>query len=453
MEDHEGGMAMRRSAIFFAVMVLLTGILFNALAFAGDAAPATTYSGDFLTRSTLTGDWGGARNDLAKKGLTFDLSLTQTGMSVVSGGRKQGWEYTGYGNLTIQMDTQKMGLWPGGFFMMEVEGNYNKPINLDPGAIMPVEFIQTFPTPGSRQVNIPAVSFMQFFSPFAGVFIGKLDTMSGDANEFAHGKGDKQFFNMAFNINPVAALIPTSALGAGLIFLPTGDPKAAVINIMALDGDGKADRSGFDTVFKGNTIYAAEVRKRTDFFGKTGHQLLGAAYNTKDFSSLEQSSHLIIRNRGIEKKDNSWALYYNFDQYLYEPQKGSGKGIGIFGRLGLSDGNPNPINGFFSIGIGGKGVIPGRPLDEFGLGYYYIDVANPKFTGPLQTREALRNEYGGEAYYNVAITPWMKLTPDVQVIRTSVKQSVDVESLLPPVIKRQDIDTAVVVGVRLQLIF
>jgi len=433
--------------------MVLTGIYFHAPAFAAETASSTTYSGDFLTRSTLMGDWGGARNDLAKKGLAFDLSLTQTGMSVISGGRDQGWEYAGRGNLTILLDTQKMGLWPGGFFKVQVEGNYNRSINLDPGAIMPVNFSQLFPTAGSQEVNVPEVSFMQFFSKFAGVIIGKLGLTSGDANEFAHGKGDRQFFNMAFNLNPVMALTPTSALGAGVIFVPTGDPKAAIINLLVFDGDGQANRSGFDTIFKGNSVYAAEVRGRTDFFGKTGHQLLGAIYNTKNFSSLDQSSRYIIRNRGIEQKDDTWVLYYNFDQYLYEPKKGSGKGIGIFGRLGLSDGNPNPMNAFFSVGIGGKGVVPGRPLDEFGIGYYYIDVANPKFTGPIQTREALRNEYGREAYYNFAITPWMKLSPDVQVIRTSVKQSVDAESLLPPVVERRDIDTAVVVGLRLQIVF
>ena len=63
------------------------------------------------------------------------------------------------------------------------------------------------------------------------------------------------------------------------------------------------------------------------------------------------------------------------------------KAIGIFGRFGASDGNPNPMHYFYSIGIGGKGIIPGRPLDRFGIGYYYMDVSNPKFTGPVATRD------------------------------------------------------------------
>ena len=32
--------------------------------------------------------------------------------------------------------------------------------------------------------------------------IGKLDTTGGDANEFAHGRGDDKFMNLAFSFNP-----------------------------------------------------------------------------------------------------------------------------------------------------------------------------------------------------------------------------------------------------------
>jgi porin len=93
----------------------------------------------------------------------------------------------------------------------------------------------------------------------------------------------------------------------------------------AISSDGSADRSGFDTLFKGNTTYATEGRVRTGFFGLTGHQLIGAMYSTKDFASLRQDLRFIIQTGSIEEKDNSWCFYYNFDQYLYEAKKGSGK--------------------------------------------------------------------------------------------------------------------------------
>jgi porin len=440
---------MKRSAVVIGIIFIMGLFLITQ---ADAEEKAKSYSGDFWSRSTLTGDWGGTRNEWASKGVTFDVNLTQVGQSVISGGKNQGWEYTGRGNLTLNIDTQKLGLWPGGFFKIEVEGNYNKPINLDTGAIMPVNTNQMFPTPGKRELNVPEIAFTQFLCNYFGVTLGKLDTSSGDANEFAHGKGDKQFFNLAFNINPVALLTtPSSTLGAGVIILPTKDPHAAIITLLAIDSNGKANRSGFDTAFEGNNTYAIEGRVRTDFFGLTGHQLVGATYSSKDFSSLDQSLRFIIENGNISKEDNSWSFYYNFDQYLYEP--GKGQGIGIFGRFGASDGDANPVHYFYSLGVGGKGVIPGRKLDEFGIGYYYMDISNPKFTGPLAGRDFLRDEYGLEAYYNIAITPWMKLTPDIQVIRPAQKQALKIDEDTLLLSKKKDVDTATVIGLRLQMIF
>ena len=441
---------MKKTAFVAIIMVILMGIVFNTQSWAEEAL----YSGNFWTRSTMTGDWGGTRNDWAAKGVTFDINLTQTGMSVISGGKNQGWEYSGRGDLTLNIDTQKVGLWPGGFFTVEVEGNYNRSIYLDTGSLLTVNTNQIFPTTGKDQLNIPAVSFTQFFSPYFGVIVGKVATItaeSGDMNEFAHGKGDTQFFNMAFNFNPAILLtVPYSTLAGGIVILPTKDPKEAIISINALDGDGQANRSGFDTVFKGNTAYAIEGRMKTGFFGMTGHQLLGATYSTKAFTSLSQDLRLIVQNLPIKEEDNSWGIYYNFDQYIYEPRKG--QGIGIFGRFGASDGDANPVHYFYSIGIGGKGVINSRSHDSFGLGYYYADISNPTLTGLFKDKKLLRDEYGIEAYYNISITPWMKLTPDIQFVRPAQEHAYNINNGILN-ISREEIKTATVVGLRLQMIF
>ena len=451
IDDHERGPLMKRSRFPALVIFLLAiGICSGTQASAQDG-PAN-YSGDVRSRSTLTGDWGGARNDFAGKGVTLDASLTQVLMGIVDGGKDTGWEYGGRGNITLNGDTQKLGLWPGGFFMLEVEGNYGNDVNSDTGALMAVDSNRLYPLPGEERLAIPAVSVTQFFSNYFGVVAGKLDTTSGDANEFAHGKGDKQFLNLALNFIPVAALAaPTSTLGVGILVSPVKDFNSAVVNVMAISSDGKATTSGFDKLFEGNTTYAAEGRVKTDFFGLTGHQLAGVMYSTKDFAALEQDLRIIIPTGAIEKKDGSWCVYYNFDQYIYEPKKGSGRGIGVFGRIGISDGNPNPMRSFFSVGIGGKGVAAGRPLDGFGLGSYYIDVSNPKFTGPLGTREFLRDEYGVEAYYNVAVTPWMRLSPDIQFVRPAQKKKFVGPDILTA--STVDVDMATVIGLRLQLIF
>ena len=108
---------------------------------------------------------------------------------------------------------------------------------------------------------------------------------------------------------------------------------------------------------------------------------------------------------------------------------------------------------FYSIGIGGKGVIPGRPLDSYGIGYYYIDFSNPTFTALGTNVSFLRDEQGFEAYYNFAVTPWMKLTPYIQVIRPAQKEVVSISMDGIPSVSGKSIETATVLGLRLQLVF
>src|SRR5215471_10823847 len=64
-------------------------------------APALDYSGDIWNRSTLTGDWGGLRNELAKKGVTLDMDVTQIGQGVVNGGKSSVWQYGGRGDIIL----------------------------------------------------------------------------------------------------------------------------------------------------------------------------------------------------------------------------------------------------------------------------------------------------------------------------------------------------------------
>jgi porin len=443
-------MKMIRAAVLISMKMLPALAIFccTVPALAADE----NYSGGFLNRSTLTGDWGGIRNDLAKKGVTFDLNLTQVEQGVTGGGKRTGWEGGGRGDLIFKVDTGKLGLWPGGFLTAELEGNWGEGVNGPTGAVSAVNSNQIFPVTGENVFAMPALNFAQFLSEYFGLVFGKLDVMSGDANDFAHGKygkGDTQFMNLALNIDPALLFTaPYTPLGAGLVILPNKDPNAAIVTLTVISSDGKANTAGFDQLDNERLSYNIEGRMRTDFFGHTGHQLLGAIGSDKEFVSIDQRLILERGSNSIARKTGSWAVYYNFDQYLYEPEKGSGKGLGIFGRFAVTDGNPNFLHHFFSLGVGGNGVLPSRPYDRFGVGWYYININNPTFTGPIQSRAKLRDEQGVEAFYSVALTPWAHLTPDLQVIHGAQEKTV---ALLPA--NRSYIETATILGLRLHLMF
>ena len=252
-------------------------------------------------RSTLTGDWGGFRNELTAKGATIDMNITQVGQGVVNGGKSGAWQYGGRADLVINLDSQKLGLWPGGFFNFEIEVNWASSVNPKTGALMPVNSNQLFPLPPGDIFGVPAWNFAQFLSPYFGLTLGKFATItntSGDMNEFAHGKGDTNFMNMAFNANPLAAFtMPYSTLGTGLVVLPTKDPKEAIVSLFLMSANGNPTTSGFDDLDGNAIVLAGEGRVRTDFFGLTGHQLFGTTFANKKFTSTDQRLGSIIETR------------------------------------------------------------------------------------------------------------------------------------------------------------
>jgi len=68
----------------------------------------------------------------------------------------------------------------------------------------------------------------------------------------------------------------------------------------------------------------------------------------------------------------------------------------------------------------------------------------------------LRDEYGFKLFYNVAITQWLLLTPDLQVIRGAQKDKVNIVQGPLGLLLRIDkhsIGTATILGVRLQVVF
>jgi hypothetical protein len=77
---------------------------------------AGTDSRDFRYRTQLSGDWGGLRTDLARHGFFFDLYSTSAYQDVASGGLKTGSAFIQNTQLSINMDSGRAGLWPGGVF-------------------------------------------------------------------------------------------------------------------------------------------------------------------------------------------------------------------------------------------------------------------------------------------------------------------------------------------------
>ncbi|MFI5340141.1 MAG: carbohydrate porin [Candidatus Methylomirabilales bacterium] len=232
--------------------------------------PWVDYTGDLWRRPALTGDWGGTRQTLMDKGLRFDLSFIQTLQGNWAGGTADKSPYQMNARYGIQLDTGKAGLWPGGLLVLKGESKYGNSNNGNTGALLPVNTLSLYPAPQDDITTLSDLYAVQFLADWVGVLAGKMTFH--DTNVFA-SKDDEQFLNAAFNFDPaVATTIPLNALAAGVILLPT---KWLTITTMAIDSEGTATRSGFDTVFKpGTSLYQMAEFSITPF-GLPGHQRIG----------------------------------------------------------------------------------------------------------------------------------------------------------------------------------
>jgi porin len=277
--------------------------------------PVPSYSGDLWSRSYLTGDWGALRSKLVARGVQFDSNVTQIYQGVASGGTNRTGRYSGSLDMVLKLDSQKLGLWPGGFLFVEAQVPFGNTVNPYSGGILPVNTLLAITAPAINEIILPHLYFTQFLTESFAVVIGKLDTTGGDANEFAYGRGDNKFMNMAFSFNPVAIrLAPYAPLGMVLSFFPHKD---VVYGFSVMDTQGQPNTAGFKTLVEDPTALTHELRVTIRPFGLTGHQLLGFGWANKPFTLLTQDPRTIIDNvlfgTPLKSGSDTWAVYYNFD--------------------------------------------------------------------------------------------------------------------------------------------
>lgn len=391
---------------------------------------------DFLQRPTLLGDWGGLRTDFSKRGIEIKPSLTQFYQGLVGGDGDRSFQYGGKLDLLVNIDGQKLGLWPGLFVTSHLAYRYGDTLRGTGGTLMPVNTALLFPKPTNDVFAITSLVFTQFLSEHFGVSIGKFDTVDLYQKPFTGGYGLDKFMNLAFTAPPLdARTFPPVTLGAALTVLYEKEP---VVSAGVLNSTNTPTTSGFDELGKDGWTGFGTLTLPLKPFGRSGHYSIGGAYSSLVANSLTQNPFVFLPQLDIpvKQKQGVWTVNFTFDQYLYQDRNNPNVGWGLFGTVGGSDGNPSPLQLFAHGGIGGNSPIPRRESDDFGIGYYYAGVSND-LKKTLRLFVPIDDEQGVEIFYNLALTGWLHLTADVQII--------------DPFLARRD--TATVFGMRGQIVF
>lgn len=455
------------------------GVSLRVRRFAGPAllallfahAPARAKEKSIWERDKLTGDWGGARSALEKKGIDIGVAYIGETLSVLSGGLRRGTSYEGRLDVTINTDLEKLTGWTGAKTQIrafqihdannrnaaDLVGSISDPSNIDAlptTRLFTAWFQQDFGKLASLRVGQLAADDEFFLSNTAGALINgtfgwpaylAANLPSGGPAYPLATPGVRLQVNPADNVTLLAAVFSGDPAGANC----TGNPQAC-------------NRYGTTFSLDGGAFWIAEaqyqVNQEKDAKGLAGAYKLGAWFHTGSFAdqrfgidaagaivSLATMPPLPLFHRG------NWGAYGIVDQMIWRHGDSS---TNVFARVGAAPSDRNLLSWYIDAGLGFKGLIPGRADDTLTFAVAYSQISKdaaaldrdtlalngPPF--PIRNAETVL-----ELTYIAQIAPWWSVQPDLQYI---IRPGGNVPDPTNPA---ATVGNAFVVGVRSTLTF
>jgi len=394
---------------------------------------------DFWTAKRLTGDWGGLRTDLEEIGLRLDLSHQQQFQQNFRGGldTHNAHRFSGSYDFVVRLDFEKMDLIPNAGLYFETKGAQGNGINSSKVG-----------TSGAARVNSDIEGYnpvflkkwwywQKFLEDKIELRIGMLETKKDlfDISMYANHE-DKDFLNRLSFQN---ATIPHgTGLGAYLKIMPTD---WFYFLAGAIDAQGRARRTGFDTAFHDEDWFIGmwELGFTPKWESKKGSMpgryRLGFWYDPR---RSEIFMNTFDGRRRQRFRGDDVGFYIGADQLVFKENDNPQdmQGLGVFARYGHAHGDINRISDYWSAGASYKGFIPTRDKDimAFGVSQALYSTMYRHNSRALADRETVY-----EWYYKFYLTPCITISPDLQIITN-------------PGGDKNDRD-AVVGGIRMRIIF
>ena len=394
-------------------------------------------SGNFDTASALTGSWGGLRDELVKKGLSFVGAYKGQPMANTSGGVDQGSSYLGNVHLGVYFDLQRLVDWKGGFFKISIDWKHGD------GGLTPKYIQNEFPvqlSTGPNATRLVHLAFgQQLFDNNAELAFGRMVT----GEDFATIRLTCTSLNQAICANPIAGnrsiSFPTypfavwgarlkaqpgskwyAQAGTYLVYPEFRDPDDHGTNFGAPDG------SGLLTLGE----YGRLMGSRSGASGLPGTYKVGGYY----------SGERVTEQTTGDSVWGTWGIYGLAQQMFYAEDETHREGLTGWLALSYAPPDRNRIGFMAAGGLSYQGLVPNRPYDATSFitayGKYSDDLQDRQVSlgHPVQSSEVLL-----ELNHRLQMAPWIYVQPDVQYI------------IRPR--GRSDIDNAFVVGFAVGFIF
>jgi porin len=433
---------MKRSSLMQDTLLALALVVTGAPSYAEQSA------GDSIwTRDKLTGDWGGLRTDLSERGIDIGLRLSQYYQGVTSGGVDTNSEYGGTMDYRVNVDTNKLfGTWKGFSVNMHARTRFGQDIIADPGSLVLPNGGMMMPSPGDYHgTDITGLMVSQSFTLFGGpasVTLGKLDAIDMVTGFFPNVAYGQEGF---WNVNALASNMPWFGAVQGLS-LYGGEG-------VTINQEYKMAQSG--VLFTGTTNVATHWGSISDAFedgvwlagfhrffwkmdDKPGYFMVFGGYSTKEQASNDPHDFINIPGQGIVSTDQKkpWDVALYVYQEFWQAEGDANRKATFFTGATVGPDNPQFAQWNYFASVEMFGLIESRPHDRMGVAGWWNGLS-PNFKDLVSPVADLRNTYGVEAYYNVAINPWLHLSGDLQLVKN----------------ERKGDDLAVIPGVRLVIDF
>lgn len=356
----------------------------------------------------------GPKQGLMDAGIDLSVSYTAFYQGLVGGEGDKDWEFGGKTDVIGLFNGEKLGLWQGFYVNAHAEFvNGDNVLNVGDGSILPVNTALALPTLGGQDDDL-SLFVTQVFSPSVSLSAGKFNMLDAAAKTpLIGGGGLTTFFNTALAA-PVSGVTPPYILG-GILSYKT---EPAIYTLMVYDPRNAQNEDVIRHPFENGVTTSLSVTIPVEISGRRGYQNFRGVYSTLDGTDFRDIPDLILPGGDAElgSVDGYWFASYSFQQYLFQDPDSPEQGWGLFGQFAISDGNPNPFGWSGLIGLGGTSLFEERPNDRFGIAYFYQGFSEDLKQSLDELNVALKDESGIEAYYNVAVTPWLNVTADGQVI-------------------------------------
>lgn len=407
----------------FVLKTLIVSLIMFCLSSAKSSyaqSPADKFLDSMYNKNNLLGSWGGGRTFLHNHGIDMEIMFTQFYQEMPVGQGDRAADYGGKPEIIMLIDGGKLGLWNGFEIITHAQLRYGDANLVNGGSTLPHNTSLLMPKSSGTVFDISNFTVKQEIIKDISLMAGKFDLLDITEPYLFFGKrGITSFMNAALAAPP-NGLMPLASVGA-LLTVNTGTPN---INVLVFDHQDASTKTGLDNLFGKGVSVMTSFEFPFNILNKTSIHSLTAIINNRSGIDLKDVPQLILPPEiqgTINSTSKPFCFTYTFQQFLSQSSPGSKKGWGVFGSVSVTDGNPTYIKWFMQLGLGGTNLVPGRPNDHFGMGYFYYGYSEDLKNNAISRLINFGDESGVEFFYNFAATPWLMITTDFQLIDPALK--------------------------------